>query len=332
METGSRNIELEGIDPIEFFGPNEVNLKHLKSFFPKLSVVSRGHKLILKGDEEVMDEFERKLSFLVKHQIKYNQLSVNNIDHIILGEGEKLFQSPDADEVLVHGNKGLKVKARTPNQKKMVQSILKNDMVFAIGPAGTGKTYTAVAMAVKALKAKEVRKIVLTRPAVEAGENLGFLPGDLKEKLDPYLMPLYDALRDMIPPEKLAEMLSHGIIEIAPLAFMRGRTLDKAFVILDEAQNTTIMQMKMFLTRMGMTAKFVITGDITQVDLPNRQRSGLSYATNILEGINGIDTIHMKSSDIIRHPLISKIIDAFEMQEIKEKATKNNEDSKKRDL
>jgi len=281
LDLSSRNIELGGINAAAFFGVNNQNLKHLKSFFPKLSIVARGHKITVKGEEEIIDQFELKLSLLLRHFERFNSLSENNIDNLMLSDGEKMLHTDNGSETLVHGNGGVKIKARTVNQKKLVDSIQKNDMVFAIGPAGTGKTYTAVALAVKALKAKEVKRIVLTRPAVEAGENLGFLPGDLKEKLDPYLMPLYDALRDMIPPERLAEMIQYGVIEIAPLAFMRGRTLDKAFVILDEAQNTTIMQMKMFLTRMGMTAKFVITGDMSQVDLPGKQRSGLAYATSI---------------------------------------------------
>jgi phosphate starvation-inducible PhoH-like protein len=246
----------------------------------------------------------------------------------MLNEGEKLLNDDDGSETLVHGNGGVKIKARTVNQKKMVEAIRKNDMVFCIGPAGTGKTYTAVALAVQALKNKEVKRIVLTRPAVEAGENLGFLPGDLKEKLDPYLMPLYDALRDMIPPERLAEMIQYGVIEIAPLAFMRGRTLDKAFVILDEAQNTTIMQMKMFLTRMGMTAKFVITGDMSQVDLPRKQRSGLTYASRILRDIEGIGIVEMGNSDIIRHKIIAKIISAFEKQEELDKKYKEDHGNK----
>jgi len=315
LELSSRNIEIGGINAASFFGVNNENLKHLKSFFPKLSIVARGHKITVKGEEELIDQFELKLSLLLRHFDRFNSLSVNNIDNLMLSDGEKLLNSDNGSETLVHGNNGAKIKARTVNQKKLVDSIEKNDLVFAIGPAGTGKTYTAVALAVKALKAKEVKRIVLTRPAVEAGENLGFLPGDLKEKLDPYLMPLYDALRDMIPPERLAEMIQFGVIEIAPLAFMRGRTLDKAFVILDEAQNTTIMQMKMFLTRMGMTAKFVITGDISQVDLPGKQRSGLAYATSILRGVDGIGIIEMGHSDIIRHKLIAKIITAFETRE-----------------
>ena len=277
---------------------------------------------MVKGEEELIDYFEMKLGLMVRHFEKFNQLSENNIDNLMLHEGEKLLNDDDGSETLVHGNGGVKIKARTVNQKKLVEAIRKNDMVFCIGPAGTGKTYTAVALAVQALKNKEVKRIVLTRPAVEAGENLGFLPGDLKEKLDPYLMPLYDALRDMIPPERLAEMIQYGVIEIAPLAFMRGRTLDKAFVILDEAQNTTIMQMKMFLTRMGMTAKFVITGDMSQVDLPRKQRSGLTYATRILRDIEGIGVVEMGHSDIIRHKIIAKIISAFEQQEALDKKFK----------
>lgn len=319
MDLSSRNIELNGINAAAFFGVNNQNLKQLKSFFPKLSVVARGHKLIIKGEEEILDQFEIKLMLLLKHFEKFNELTENNIENLMLTDGDKLLSSDNGSETLVHGNGGVKIKARTVNQKKMVESIQKNDMVFAVGPAGTGKTYTAVALAVKALKSKEVKRIVLTRPAVEAGENLGFLPGDLKEKLDPYLMPLYDALRDMIPPERLAEMMQYGVIEIAPLAFMRGRTLDKAFVILDEAQNTTLMQMKMFLTRMGMTAKFVITGDMSQVDLPGKQKSGLSYATEILRDIEGIGIVEMGQSDIIRHKLIGKIIKAFDAQELKDK-------------
>ena len=329
MDLSSRNIELGGINAAAFFGVNNQNLKHLKSFFPKLSIVARGHKIIVKGEEETIDQFELKLSLLLRHFERFNSLSENNIDNLMLSDGEKLLHTDNGSETLVHGNGGVKIKARTVNQKKLVDSIQKNDMVFAIGPAGTGKTYTAVALAVKALKAKEVKRIVLTRPAVEAGENLGFLPGDLKEKLDPYLMPLYDALRDMIPPERLAEMIQYGVIEIAPLAFMRGRTLDKAFVILDEAQNTTIMQMKMFLTRMGMTAKFVITGDMSQVDLPGKQRSGLAYATSILRDVDGIGIIEMGQSDIIRHKLIAKIITAFEQQEQLDKQKKYDRGTEK---
>ena len=318
MNTADRLIELVGINPAEFFGVNDANLRYLKTFFPKLKIIARGKTILLNGDEEVMDEFERKFELLVAHFNKFNFLSENSIDNLMLSDGSKLLSNDDGSETLVHGNGGVKIKARTVNQKKLVQEINVKDMVFAIGPAGTGKTYTAVAMAVRALKAKEVKRIVLTRPAVEAGENLGFLPGDLKEKLDPYLMPLYDALRDMIPHEKLADMLEFGVIEIAPLAFMRGRTLDKAFVILDEAQNTTPMQMKMFLTRMGMTAKFVITGDMTQVDLPHKQKSGLAHVLDVLKDIEEIGVIRLGQSDIIRHSLVKKIVTAFEEAEEKE--------------
>lgn len=303
---------------MEFFGVNNSTLKYIKSFFPKLKIVARGNILTINGEEEVIDEFERKLDLLLRHYHKYNSLTENNIDNLMLAEGDKMISVDDGSETIVHGNQGVKIKARTLNQKKLVQAVYKHDMVFAVGPAGTGKTYTAVALAVRALKNKEVKRIILTRPAVEAGENLGFLPGDLKEKLDPYLMPLYDALRDMIPPEKLKEMIEYGIIEIAPLAFMRGRTLDKAFVILDEAQNTTAMQMKMFLTRMGMTAKFVITGDMSQVDLPHRQKSGLAYALDILHDVEGLSIVRLTKNDVIRHSLVKKIIEAFDKAEKKE--------------
>ena len=313
----SRKIIIEGINPADLFGINNINLKHLKTFFPKLSILSRGNMVIIEGEQELIDAFEGKFELIQRHFNTYNVLSLNNIDNLMLENGASLISNGQDDEILVHGTSGNKIKARTVNQKKMVQAVLDHDMVFAVGPAGTGKTYTAVALAVRALKAKEVKRIVLTRPAVEAGENLGFLPGDLKEKLDPYLMPLYDALKDMIPSDKLANMIEMGIIEIAPLAFMRGRTLDKAFVILDEAQNTTTLQMKMFLTRMGMTAKFVITGDITQVDLPHRQKSGLNFALEILDNIDEIAIIRLGKSDIIRHKLITKIIDAFENAEAK---------------
>lgn len=321
-------IEIKGINPVELFGVNNANLKHIKSFFPKLKVVARGNVLTIAGEEEVMDEFERKFELIIQLYHKYNAVTENNIDNLMMEDGSKMISLDDGSETIVHGNGGTKIKARTLNQKKLVQAIKSHDMVFAVGPAGTGKTYTAVAMAVRALKAKEVKRIVLTRPAVEAGENLGFLPGDLKEKLDPYLMPLYDALRDMIPPEKLADMLEFGIIEIAPLAFMRGRTLDKAFVILDEAQNTTSMQMKMFLTRMGMTAKFVITGDMSQVDLPHKQRSGLSYALDVLKEVEGIEIVRLGQNDVIRHSLVKRIIEAFDVVEAAEKQAKFEKEQK----
>jgi phosphate starvation-inducible PhoH-like protein len=314
-----KKIEITGVNIAELFGVNNANLKHIRTFFPKLKINARGNELTIAGDAEVMEEFERKFELIMAHFHQYNSLTENNIDNLMLDDGSAMLSS-DGSETLVHGNGGVKIKAKTVNQRKLVQAVNKHDMVFAVGPAGTGKTYTAVALAVRALKAKEVKRIILTRPAVEAGETLGFLPGDLKEKLDPYLMPLYDALRDMIPPEKLADMIEYGIIEIAPLAFMRGRTLDKAFVILDESQNATVMQMKMFLTRMGQTAQFVITGDMSQVDLPHRQRSGLSYALDILGDVEGIGIVRLTQNDVIRHTIVKRIIDAFEKAEAIEKA------------
>ena len=301
-----KSIEIKGVNPVELFGVNNSKLKQIKSFFPKLKVVARGNILTVLGDNEEISNFEKKFQLVIDFFIKYNSLSENEVNALMAEDGELLVSST-ANDTLVHGNGGAKIKARTQNQRKLVEAVNENDMVFAVGPAGTGKTYTAVALAVRALKSKEVKRIVLTRPAVEAGENLGFLPGDLKEKLDPYMMPLYDALRDMIPGEKLAEMLEYGVIEIAPLAFMRGRTLDKAFVILDEAQNATTMQMKMFLTRMGMTAKFVITGDMSQVDLPRQQKSGLAYALDALKDVEGIGIVRLSQDDVLRHNLVKKI-------------------------
>ena len=309
-----KTIEIKGLNPAELFGVNNVKLKKIKSFFPKLKVVARGNYVNVLGATDDILFFEEKFNLLIQFFLKYNSISENEITALMAEDGH-LLVSGEANDTLVHGNGGAKIKARTQNQRKLVEAVNKNDMVFAVGPAGTGKTYTAVALAVRALKNKEVKRIILTRPAVEAGENLGFLPGDLKEKLDPYMMPLYDALRDMIPPEKLAEMLEYGVIEIAPLAFMRGRTLDKAFVILDEAQNATAMQMKMFLTRMGMTAKFVVTGDMSQIDLPKHQKSGLSYALDVLKDVEEISIIRLNQNDVIRHHLVKKIIDAFEKAE-----------------
>lgn len=324
-----KKIEITGINPVELFGVNNQNLKTIKSYFPKLKIVSRGNSLTLLGDEEIVVLFEKKFDRILNYFQQFNTIDENAIEQIILDE-KSAEVSGDGSDILVHGNSGVKIKAKTINQRKLVQAVDSNDMVFAVGPAGTGKTYTAVALAVRALKAKEVKRIVLTRPAVEAGENLGFLPGDLKEKLDPYLMPLYDALRDMIPPEKLADMMEYGVIEIAPLAFMRGRTLDKAFVILDEAQNATTMQMKMFLTRMGQTAKFVITGDMSQVDLPRKQRSGLSYALDALNEVPGIGIVRLNQNDVIRHPLVKRVIDAFEKQEQADELRKEEYSERKR--
>lgn len=317
-----KKIEIKGINPVELFGVNDAKLKYIKGFFPKMKIAARGNILTIAGDEEVMAEFEKKFDLIIRHFNKFNNLTENNIDNLMLDGGSDLLKSGDGSEVLVHGNQGAKIKATTINQKKLVDLVNKNDMAFAVGPAGTGKTYTAVALAVRALKAKEVKRIILTRPAVEAGENLGFLPGDLKEKLDPYLMPLYDALRDMIPPEKLADMIEFGIIEIAPLAFMRGRTLDKAFVILDEAQNTTTMQIKMFLTRMGKSAKFVITGDMSQVDLPRKQKSGLAFALDALSDVEGVGVVRMGQADVMRHKLVKRIITAMDKLEEEQKKDK----------
>jgi phosphate starvation-inducible PhoH-like protein len=312
-------ITIEGINPVEFFGVNNVYLQLLKRYFPKLKLVARGNDITVLGEEEVIELFEKKIIQLSDYYHRFNTLNENIIEQVLL-EDANIKPEVNGDEVLVHGNGGTKIKAKTINQQRLVSAASKNAMVFAVGPAGTGKTYTAIALAVKALKAKEVKRIILTRPAVEAGENLGFLPGDMKEKLDPYMMPLYDALRDMIPPDKLLQMMEYGIIEIAPLAFMRGRTLDNAFVILDEAQNATVMQMKMFLTRMGQTAQFIITGDMSQVDLPSKQKSGLKYALDALKEVEGIGVIRLNQNDVIRHPLVKKIIDAFAVKEEQEKS------------
>lgn len=313
-----RVIEISGINPVELYGVNEAKLSVIKRYFPKLKVVARGDVLKAIGEIDEVNLFEEKISLLIQHLIKYKQLTENNIERLMdenraTAEGDKVLHNDD--ETILFGNGGLVVKARTANQRKLVKDCEKNDLIFAIGPAGTGKTYTAVALAVKALKNKEVKRIILTRPAVESGENLGFLPGDLKEKLDPYMQPLYDALRDMIPAEKLSEMLEGGVIQIAPLAFMRGRTLDKSFVILDEAQNATESQFKMFLTRMGKSAKFIITGDPSQVDLPKKQPSGLIQALNVLKNIKDISMIMFDEKDVIRHKLVKDIILAYKKEE-----------------
>ncbi len=309
-------IDIALAEPTVLLGVRNVNLKLIRLSFPKIKLVARGSSIKAFGEQKDLDIFHDKIKELINHAEKYNQLSENDIERVIgaapRGETTSTRISKDDDGVLVYGNNGIRVKARTANQRLMVSESMKNDMLFAVGPAGTGKTYTAVALAVRALKKKEVRRIVLTRPAVEAGENLGFLPGDMKEKLDPYMMPLYDGLRDMIHHERLAEYLENGTIEIAPLAFMRGRTLDNAFVILDEAQNTTVQQMKMFLTRMGKHAKFIITGDASQVDLPRSQKSGLVECVDILSDVNGISMVKLTATDVVRHPLVKKIIKAFE--------------------
>lgn len=305
-------LELEEITPKEFFGAQNANIALLKKYFPKLKIVARGNKIKAYGDEDLLEEFDRRMTMLIKHFAKYNKLDENVIERVLTSQSSDDYATTaKSGEVIVHGVGGKLIKAQTANQRKLVESMRKNDMVFAIGPAGTGKTYTGVAFAVKALKSKEVKRIILTRPAVEAGENLGFLPGDLKEKLDPYMQPLYDALRDMIPAEKLDSYIEKGVIQIAPLAFMRGRTLDNAFVILDEGQNTTHAQMKMFLTRMGKNAKFLLTGDPGQVDLPRRSISGLKEALLVLKDVEGIGMIYLDDKDVIRHKLVKKVIAAY---------------------
>jgi len=305
-------IELTEISPREFFGHRNENIDLLKKYFPKLKIVARGSKIKVYGDEPLLEEFDRRFNMLTSHFLKYNKLDENVIERVLTSNGvDDLSSSESSGAVLVHGVNGKLIKAQTVNQRKLVDAIEINDMVFAIGPAGTGKTYTGVALAVRALKNKEVKRIILTRPAVEAGENLGFLPGDLKEKLDPYMQPLYDALRDMIPAEKLTHYIENGTIQIAPMAFMRGRTLDHAFVILDEAQNTTHAQMKMFLTRMGRSAKFMVTGDPGQIDLPRRIISGLKEAILILKNVKGIEIVYLDDKDVIRHTLVKKVIDAY---------------------
>ncbi|CAM4306706.1 PhoH family protein [Gillisia limnaea] len=305
-------IELSEISPREFFGQQNENIELLKKYFPKLKIVARGNRITAYGDEELLEEFDRRFNMILDHFAKYNKLDENMIERVLSSDKKEDYStSVQSGEILVHGVGGKAIKAQTANQRKLVELMSKNDMVFAIGPAGTGKTYTAVALAVKALKEKQVKRIILTRPAVEAGENLGFLPGDLKEKLDPYMQPLYDALRDMIPHEKLELYIEKGVIQIAPLAFMRGRTLDNAFVILDEGQNTTHSQMKMFLTRMGKSAKFIINGDPGQIDLPRRVISGLKEALLVLKDVEGIGVVYLDDKDVIRHKLVKSIISAY---------------------
>ena len=310
-----RTILLE-VNPQAFFGEQNGTIELLKTYFPKIKIVDRGREIHIFGEEELLDEFERRLGQLVLHFEKYNHLDRNSIERILTSDSPHLLPSTLLDkDFILYGIKGKLIRAQTPNQQKLLDLIERNDMVFAIGPAGTGKTYTSVALAVRALKEKQVKRIILTRPAVEAGENLGFLPGDLKEKLDPYMQPLYDALLDMIPFDKLNSFIENGIIQIAPLAFMRGRTLDNAFVILDEAQNTTYVQMKMFLTRMGRNAKFIITGDPGQIDLPKKVSSGLVEAIHIIKGIKGIGTLWLDDKDVVRHPLVKEIINAYTQAE-----------------
>lgn len=306
-------FEIEDIDPIQLLGSNNNKFSSIKKAFPKLKIVSRGNKIKAAGSEVELELFKAKLQKLIEFIEKYG--SIKNQDIIDMLEDQNLankFLPTEKDNIIVYGNYGNIIRAKTPNQIKLVKESASKDIVFAVGPAGTGKTYTAVALAVAALKSKEVKRIILTRPAVEAGESLGFLPGDLKEKIDPYLRPLYDGLRDMIPAEKLRQYMEDYTIEVAPLAFMRGRTLDKAFIILDEAQNCTVSQLKMFLTRIGPSAKCIITGDMSQIDLPKNQKSGLGIGISLLENIKGIGVIRLTNVDVIRHRLVKKIISAFE--------------------
>jgi len=305
-------IEITQLNPRELFGQQNANIELLKKYFPKLKIVARGSKMKVYGEPELLEEFDKRFTMIMDHYLEYNKLDENSIERVLTSNSKEDYKtSAKSGDVLLHGVNGKLIKAQTVNQRKLVESMCKNDMVFAVGPAGTGKTYTGVALAVRALKQKEVKRIILTRPAVEAGENLGFLPGDLKEKLDPYMQPLYDALRDMIPNETLESYIEKGSIQIAPMAFMRGRTLDNAFVILDEAQNTTHAQMKMFLTRMGKNAKFMITGDPGQIDLPRRVTSGLKEALLVLKNVEGVGIIHLDDKDVIRHKLVREVIAAY---------------------
>jgi len=306
------SFNIENIDQVAFLGVNNANFDFIGRFFPKLKLVHRGAKIIAIGDDTTIAEFQKSFDKLLDYFDSFQHIDTQAIEGIILGETEKIQAKTKGKNVIVFGNKGKIIQARTPNQEKLVKAIDKNDLAFAIGPAGTGKTYTAIALAVRSLKNREVNRIVLTRPAVEAGEQLGFLPGDMKEKLDPYLQPLYDALSDMIPQRKVTEMLAERTLEIAPLAYMRGRTLENAFVILDEAQNTSVNQLKMFLTRMGENAKFIVTGDITQVDLPKNKESGLVHATKLLKSVKDISFVFFDKSDIVRHRLVKQIVEKYE--------------------
>ena len=308
---GDKTITLEGIDPAEIYGPGNANIERITAKFPALKIVARGSALKVAGTENEIAKFEKRLGDLIDYYGKYGHLSANVIDQVFDG-GMPQPEHPVDKDVIVYGNNGNIVRARTVNQQKLVKLYQTNDLLFAVGPAGSGKTYTAIALAVRALKNREVRRIILTRPAVEAGEKLGFLPGDVKEKLDPYLQPLYDALNDMIPAARLNKYVEEGTVQIAPLAYMRGRTLDNAFVILDEAQNTTMSQIKMFLTRMGKSAKFIVTGDVTQVDLPRKEDSGLVPVIKLLKDIDGIGIVEFDSRDIIRHQLVKYIVEAFD--------------------
>ena len=304
-----KHIVLEDIDPVMFYGVNNAHLQMIKSLYPKLRIVARDNVIRVLGDEEEMAKVEEDIEQMRKHLLKYNMLNDEDILDIVKGKQTK---ADSVKGVLVYSISGRPIKSRSENQQQLIDAYEKNDMVFAVGPAGTGKTYLSIALAVKALKEKAIKKIILSRPAVEAGEKLGFLPGDMKDKIDPYLQPLYDALEDMTPAVKLQDMMEKHIIQIAPLAFMRGRTLSDAVVILDEAQNTTSQQIRMFLTRMGMNTKMIITGDLTQIDLPREQRSGLKEALKILDGVEGIGVVKLGQKDIVRHKLVTRIVNAYD--------------------
>lgn len=304
-----KHIILEDIDPVMFYGVGNGNLQMIKSLYPKLRIVARDNVIRVLGDEEEMAKAEEDIELMRKHLAKYNMLNEEDILDIVKGKQTK---ADSVKGVLVYSISGRPIKSRSENQQQLIEAYEKNDMIFAVGPAGTGKTYLSIALAVKALKEKAIKKIILSRPAVEAGEKLGFLPGDMKDKIDPYLQPLYDALEDMIPAVKLQDMMEKHIIQIAPLAFMRGRTLSDAVVILDEAQNTTSQQIRMFLTRMGMNTKMIITGDLTQIDLPREQRSGLKEALKILDGVEGIGVVKLGQKDIVRHKLVTRIVNAYD--------------------
>jgi len=306
-------IYLEGVDPVDFYGVNNVRFNKFIELFPDLKIVSRGNEIRIQGKKERLVDFEERVDLFLRYLRKFQSVTLPDLDDLLNGPVDHKMETPASEgEVLLHGESGRKIRAVTVNQKRLVDDGMLNDLLIAVGPAGTGKTYTAIAMAVKALKEREIKRIILTRPAVEAGEKLGFLPGDFKEKLDPYLQPLYDALRDMIQPRKLIQFMEDGTIQIAPLAYMRGRTLDHAFVILDEGQNATASQFKMFLTRMGPNARFIVTGDDSQVDLPRREDSGLVQAIRILDGISGISIIRFDERDIIRHRLVKSIVKAYD--------------------
>lgn len=311
-----KHIVIEDIDPLVLYGVNNVNMQMIKALYPKLRIVARGNVIHVMGDELEMCAFEEIILKLQTHCLKYNRLTEEEI--LLITRGETTGKDGN-ESVIVYSVTGKPISARSANQQLLVRSFMENDMTFAVGPAGSGKTYTGIALAVRALKNKEIRKIILSRPAVEAGEKLGFLPGDMKEKIDPYLQPLYDALEDMIPAQKLREMMEQGIIQIAPLAFMRGRTLNDAVVILDEAQNTTGAQLKMFLTRMGINTKMIITGDVTQIDLPHSTRSGLIEALRILDNVPGIGFVHLDKKDIVRHKLVTRIVEAYEKKDRQDK-------------